>query len=85
MDDNHAFIVWAVRTRTLRGEIMHSLLSSGVLRYVGDLRVVGAPPNILTSAQLAEYVDATTRLRDMVMERIHLEHEHIVGRRHGSN
>ena len=45
------------------------------MQYVGDLLIVGAPLKQLTGAQLAEYVDATTRLREMVLERTHLERE----------
>ena len=56
---------------------MHSLTGSGVLRDVGGLLVVGALPQQLTSAQVAEYVDAGTRLRDLVLARIHLEREHM--------
>ena len=43
MDDS--FIIWAVRTRTLRDEILGSLTSNGVLQCVGDLLLVGAPPS----------------------------------------
>ena len=41
MDDG--FIIWAVRTRTLRDEILGSLTSNGVLQCVGGLLLVGAP------------------------------------------
>ena len=77
LDGTNGFFIWAVRTRTLQGEIMHALTSNGALRDVGDLLIVGATPKHITGTQRAEYVDATTRLRDLVLERIHLERDHI--------
>ena len=56
---------------------MHSLLRVVYMREVGDLLIAGAKPTQLTSAQLAEYVDATTKLRDLVLERIDGEREHM--------
>ena len=68
------FIIWAVRTRTLRDEILGSLTSNGVLQCVGDLLLVGAPPRHILDCQTqggaTEYVTADRRLKDVILSKI---------------